>query len=244
MRVVGKVEDQRTHQRVTLLADATGTLLDIRTQRLALLDAVGNNGLSLLAVVPRLRIAHIAMNTHQGKIDRQLYPAQHAVDVSLVLILILRAEEAASVVGPPRHAGSLYSQSGSNLSAQCFPVVAHIATPYRSTIALNTRIGTTGQDERFLLTASLQPFINGLVDQQGEDVTHGIATPTACIDHAPCQVVVLRLRSILPPGIDAQWHQSLGKVFPVGSSGLTVEKVYPVGMRDIVVVGEHLFAHL
>lgn len=67
--VVGKVKDQGTHQRIALGADATGTLLDIGPQGLAFLDAVGNNGLCLLAVVPRLGIAHIAMHAHQQQYE-------------------------------------------------------------------------------------------------------------------------------------------------------------------------------
>ena len=109
LRVVGKVEDQRAHQRIALFADAAGTLLDIGAQCLTLLDAVGYHGLCLLAVVPRLGIAHIAMDTHQWQIDRQLYPAQHAVDVCLVLILVLWTEEATGIVGPPREACRLYT---------------------------------------------------------------------------------------------------------------------------------------
>ena len=129
LSIIGKVEHQRTHQRIALLRNTLGTRLDIRTQLFTLLQVGSNDSLGLVAIVPRFGIAHIAVNTHQGQIHRRLYPAQHPLDILGVVILIAGTEETACVVRPPRHTGSLYAQSGGNLTTERFPVVTHITAP-------------------------------------------------------------------------------------------------------------------
>ena len=93
---------------------------------MTLLQALRNDGLSLRPVVPRLRIAHIAMDAHQGQIDRSLYPAQHPFDVVLIGILVLRTEETACVIRPPGDACCLHAEACHNLTTESLPVVADI----------------------------------------------------------------------------------------------------------------------
>ena len=115
--VVGKVKDQRAHQRITFLGDLPGTPLEIWLQLLALLQTCSNDCLSLGAVVPRLGIAHIAMHTHQGQIDANLYPTQHSFYISTIRILVGWPEETACIVGPPRDTCCLDSKASGNLIA-------------------------------------------------------------------------------------------------------------------------------
>ena len=96
-----------------------------------------------------------------------------------------------------------------------------------------------GQYHRFL--ASLhQAFIHGFVHQQRIDITHLFPTPLAVIHTTTHQVIVLGLRSVLPPGINTQRQQPLAEVLPIRLCGLRIKEVYPVGAGDVIVVANHL----
>ena len=183
------------------------------------------------------------MHAHQRQEHTRLNPAQHAFDVGGIVVLIARTEEAAGIVGPPRHTRCLHSQSGHNLPAESLPVVAHVATPQGGAIALYTREAAASKNHR-LTTCSHQSFIDRLVHQQRIHVAHQFARPAASV-HAPSsQVVVFRLRGILPPRIDAQRHEPLVEVPPIGRCSSGIEEVYPVGTRNIIVGRQHFATHL
>ena len=97
-RIVGKIKDERTHQRVSLFGNHCGARINIRTKHLALLQTVGNDFLRLLTIVPGLGIAHIAMDAHERQIDAGLNPTQHPLDIFLVIILVGRTEETTGIV--------------------------------------------------------------------------------------------------------------------------------------------------
>ena len=204
-----------------------------------LTDTVGNDLLRLVAIVPGLGIAHITVHPHQRQIHARLYPAQHPFDIGAVGILVVGTEESASVVGPPGDAGSLHTQSGYDLTTEGVPVVTHVATPQGRAVALYAWESATCQDHR-LTASSHQSFVHGLVHQQGIDISNLFATPSAVVHPSPCQVVVLWLCGVLPPGIDARRQQSLLETLPIGGSSLWVKEVYPVRLRDIIAVVLHL----
>ena len=199
----------------------------------------------LVAVVPRLRVAHVAVHTHQGEIHAGLYPSQHPLYVVLVVVLVSGSEEPAGIIGPPGNAGSLQSQSCRDLSAEGLPVVAHVARPQCSTIALNARESAARQYHGPLLRLVLaQSLIHRLAHQQRVDVAHAVAVYLSVGHASASQVVVLRLRGILPPCVDAQWQQPLAEVLPVGLGGPGVEEVYPVRLWDVETLSLHLAPHL
>ena len=183
------------------------------------------------------------MHTHQRQVYACLYPAQHPFDILLIGILVAGTEESACVIRPPGDSCSLHAQSSHNLTAEGVPVVAHIAAPHRRAVALDARESAAGEDHR-LLAGLYQPFVDRLVHQQRIYVPHLLARPAAVVHHAACEVVVLRLRSVLPPGVDARRHQPLVEVLPIGGGSVGIEEVYPVGAGDIVAVAPHLLAHL
>ena len=178
--VVGKVKNEGAHEGVSFFGYTLSTLLNVRTQFLALFQTLSNNLLGFCTIVPGLCVAHIAMNSHQRQIDRSFYPSQHAFDIVLIGVLVTRTEESTSVVGPPRYTSSLDTQSCHNLTTESLPIVAHIATPQGRTIALNAWESATGENHR-LTTSSYQSFINGLVNQQGIDITHLLTTPAPIV---------------------------------------------------------------
>ena len=202
--IVAEVEDQRAHQRASIESDTRRITVDVWQQAVTLTQTLTNDRLCLVAIAPRFGVAHIAMHTHQGQIDAGLNPAQHPTDIVLVAVLIARAEETACIVGPPRHACGLHTEPRNDLSAEGFPVVAHVATPHRRAITLNARESATGENHGTTLGGILpQSLVDGLVDQQRIDVAHLFATPFPVVYPPTGQVVVLRLRGILPPGINA-----------------------------------------
>ena len=58
------------------------------------------------------------------------------------------------------------------------------------------------------------------------------------------KIVVLWLRGILPPCIDAQWHKPAVHLLPIGMGGLGIEEVHPVGAGNIVTTVGHLPSYL
>ena len=88
-------------------------------------------------------------------------------------------------------------------------------------------------------------FKDGLVDQQGIDIAELFARILAAPHSPALQVVVLRLCGILPPSIDAiGLQQFFGEVLPVGSGGIGVEEVNPVGTGNVVASFLHRLSHL
>ena len=156
--------------------------------------------------------------------------------------MVLWTEETTSIVCPPRDTSSLQTQATRYLATEGLPVVAHIAAPQGRAVTLDTGKTATGQYHG-LLTGLYQTLVNGLVYHQRINVAHLLASPFAAIHPATCQIVVLGLGSILPPGIYTQRHQALLKVLPVGSSCLGVKEVNPVGSRYIVVGSTYLLAY-
>ena len=169
---------------------------------LTLLQTQLKQPLGFLTVVPRLRITHIAMHSHQWQIDTRLNPAQHPFDIILIGVLVARTEESASIIRPPGDTSGLHTQTSNDLTTEGLPVITHITAPHRRAIALDARETATGEDHR-LLASLHQTLIDGLVYQQGIDIAHQFATPFAIVHPTAYQVVVLRLCRILPPGIDA-----------------------------------------
>ena len=163
----------------------------------------------------------------------------------MIGVLVARTEETAGIEGPPRLSGSGHAQAGCDLTAERLPVVAHITAPHGRAIALNAREAAARENHGTLVgTCSAEAFVNGLVDQQRIDITHLLASPFTAVDATACQVVVLRLCSVLPPGIDARRHEAFVESFPVGGSGSRREEVNPVGAGDIMVGSSHLTAEL
>ena len=158
--------------------------------------------LGLLTVVPRLRITHIAMHSHQGQIDTRLNPAQHSFDIILIGVLVARTEETTCIIRPPGDTSGLHTQTSNDLTTEGLPVITHITAPHRRAIALDARETATGEDHR-LLASLHQTLIDGLVHQQRIDVAHQLTCPFAIVHPTACQVVILRLCGILPPGVDA-----------------------------------------
>ena len=183
------------------------------------------------------------MHTHQRQVHTDLYPAQHALYIVLVGVLVAGTEESAGIVCPPGKSRCLHAEACHNLSAQGLPVVAHVAAPQGRAVALDARESAARQYHRFLACCH-QSFIHRLVHQQGEHVSHLFASPLAVVHAASCQVVVLGLRGVLPPGVNAQGHQSLAEVLPVRGGCIGVEEVYPVGAGNVVAVLLQLASHL
>ena len=212
--IVGKVENERTHHRIALLGNTMGTLLDIRSKLFTLLQAFSDDLLGLVTVVPRLGIAHISVNTHQGQIDAEFYPTQHAVDVVLIGVLVTWTKEASCVVRPPRNACSLNTQACSNLTTKCLPIVTNVAAPQGRAVTLDAWETATSKDHGFT-TSLTETFVNGLVDEQGIDISYLFPTPPSVVDTTTYKVIVLRFSSILPPRIDAKWKEAFAEVLPI-----------------------------
>ena len=183
------------------------------------------------------------MHTHQRQIDTGLYPTEHPFDIVLIVVLVSGTEEPTCVVSPPGDTCGLHAETRRDLTAERFPVVAHITAPQGRTVTLDARETATGEDHRFLACLH-QTFIDSLVHQQRIDVTHQFARPAPIIHTPSDQVIILRLCGILPPGINTEGNQSLVEVLPIGSRRLWVEEVNPVGTGDIIVAGHHLPTHL
>ena len=243
LRVIGKVEYQGAHQGIAFLRHTLCTSFYIGAQRLTLLQTCCKNTLGLLTIVPRLGIAHIAMHTHQWQIDAGLYPTQHTLNIVLIVILVAGTEESTGIIRPPGHASSLYAQTCHYLTTEGLPVVTHITAPQSRAVTLDTGESAASEYHRFT-TCLYQSFIHGLVDQQGIDVTHLFPTPPAILDATAHKVIILRLSSILPPGIYTQRQQTLAEVLPIRCGSLRIEEVYPVGTGDVVVVTYHLTSYL
>ena len=242
---MGEVEDQRSHEGGALVGDCRSLRIDIALQAITLHQTLLDDILSLFAVVPWLRITHITMYPHQGQVDGSLYPAQHPLDIVLAGILVARAEETASVIRPPRDTGSLHAQSCRQLPTERLPVVAHVTRPQGRAITLDARESATSQDHRtFHRLVMTQSLIDGLVDQQGIDITHQFPTPSPVIHPSSHQVVILRFRGVLPPGANTYRQQTLTEVTPVCLCRCRREEVYPVGTRDIMSLLHHLLSHL
>ena len=179
------------------------------------------------------------MNTHQGQIDAEFYPTQHAVDVVLIGVLVTRTEKAASVVRPPRNACSLNTQACSNLTTKCLPIVTNVAAPQGRAVTLDAWETATSKDHGFT-TSLTETFVNGLVDEQGIDISYLFPTPPSVVDTTTYKVIVLRFSSILPPSIDAEREEAFAEVLPIRCCGLWIEEIYPVSARDIILVTLHL----
>ena len=183
LRIVGKVEHQRAHQRRALERDFSRVTIDIRKQFIPSLQVRSDDPLSLGPIVPGLSIAHVAVDAHQGQIDADLDPAQHALDVGLVVVLIARTEESACIVGPPGDACSLHAQAGHDLPTQGLPVVAYIAAPHGRPIALDAREAAAGEDHR--------PTARSI-------------TPQAFVHYAPARLPICRCSHGVLPGRRSQ----------------------------------------
>ena len=242
--VVGEIEDEWTHERAALESDSSGIAIDVRQQAIAVFQRTCNDALSLAAIVPRFCVAHVTMHTHQRQIDRCLYPTQHTLDVCLILILVARTEETTCIVCPPRNTCCLHAQACCDLATESFPVIAYIARPHGRAITLNAGEAATGENHRTLLSIILsQTLIHRLVHQQWIDVAEQFARIFAIHHTTSHQVIILRLCSILPPCIDAQWHQTLAEVAPIGIGCSRVEEVNPISARNIKTLTKQLLAH-
>ena len=173
------------------------------------------------------------MYAHQRQIDRHFYPSQHPFNIILISILVARPEESSSIVCPPGDACCLHAQACDNLPAERFPVIAYIATPQSRTVALDAGESAARQYHG-RLASSDKPLIDGFVDQQRIDVPYLLTAPLPFVYTASYEVVVFGLRSILPPGVNTQGHESLVELLPVGLGSIFVEEVYPVCSGNVV----------
>ena len=184
------------------------------------------------------------MDAHQGQVHAGLDPAEHALDVLLISILVARTEKTAGIEGPPGLTCRLHSQSRDDLAAQGLEVIAYVAAPGGGSIALDAGEGAAGQDHRATAgVVGAQTFVHGLVDHQRIAVADELAGQLAAHDAATQQVVVLWLCGILPPGINVIRTQQVGtEILPVEGGCGRIEEIDPVRAGDVVLMGIDLLA--
>ncbi len=195
-------------------------------------------------ILPRLRMAHIAMDPHERKIDRRLDPADHAFLVIGIVVLAGRTEEPAGIVGPPGKAGGHLAQPARDLAAEGAPVGADIPAPGHGAIALDAREGAPGQDDGKAVGSILaKSVIDRSDDLQRINVAVEFTRNAFRADGTVRQVVVLRLRRIQPPCVDPHRQQPVPEVFPIARRRVGLEEIHPVRPVDIVPVLFHLPPH-
>ena len=185
------------------------------------------------------------MDTHERQVNTRLYPSEHTLYVRLIGILVAGAEESSRIVCPPRQTCRLHTQSRRDLSAQRLPVIAHITRPHGRAIALDAGETTARENHRSgARLVMAQSLVYRFVDQQRIHISHMFSSPSSVVDTSSHEVIVLRLRGILPPSVNAQRQQPLREIAPIGLCRLVGEEVHPVGTVDVMAILRHEMSHL
>ena len=199
----------------------------------------------LFGVVPRLGAAHVAVDAHERQIDSYLNPTKHPLLIVRVSVLVVRTEESACIICPPRLSGCHQVQSACYLAFQCLPVIAYITGPVDGSVALYACKSAACQNHRITVgLIFLQSVINGLVYLVGICVPIEFTGYFSACHQSALKVVVLGFGCILPPGIYTCGEQFLAEVFPIGICRIGVEEIYPVSTVYVITGGIHLTAYL
>jgi hypothetical protein len=101
--------------------------------------------------------------------------------------------------------------------------------------------GAAGEDEDALVgRVAALAFVDCLVDEERIEEANRVATSDG--HGAAIEVVVFRLGSVQPPGVDAERKQASAHIVPIELGGFGIEEIHPLGPRDEQVFLLELFA--